>query len=106
MTRTLLVRLTQNRWSGRVSTALRLASVGGQGSDAGWPEILPLCLKTLARTRYSGTKNTALTQSAADGAQPGDAVVHRSISRCRRTRSAIAVATATITSMTMAIAEA
>ena len=35
VTMMLLVRLTQNRRSGRVSTAAMLSSVGGIGSDAG-----------------------------------------------------------------------
>src|SRR5689334_20136307 len=68
---TLLVSDTQNRRSGRVSTAFRLSSVGGQGGDAGEPEILSPGLNAFASTRYSGTKKTALRHVATSGRSHG-----------------------------------
>src|SRR4051812_15382624 len=49
--RTLLANETQNSRSGRVSTAVMLCRVGGQGGDAGDAEIRSPGLKVLASTR-------------------------------------------------------
>src|SRR2546423_10515642 len=67
VTTMLLVRLTQNSWSGRDNTAPMLSRVGGIGRPAGSAEIRSPRLNTLASTRYSGTKNSALTRIAETG---------------------------------------
>src|SRR3954451_18399518 len=67
VTTTLLVRLTQNSRSGRVSTAVMLCSVGGIGSDAGEFAIFGPGLTTLTHTTYSGTKKTAAMTVATSG---------------------------------------
>src|SRR3954451_20058062 len=67
VTTTLLVRLTQNNRSGRLSTAPMLCSVGGIGSDAGDLAIFGPGLMTLTHTTYSGTKKIAATMIATIG---------------------------------------
>src|SRR5207244_8096853 len=69
----LLVRLTQSSWSGRPSTSLRLASVGGIGRLAGLREISSGCLSTLTATTYSGTKNSIDSVIATSGRSHGTA---------------------------------
>src|SRR2546421_4972593 len=70
---TLLVRLTQNRWSGRDITATRLSTVGGIGRDIGLLAMSGPFLITLASTTYSGTKNNAPTTIATTGRSHGKA---------------------------------
>src|SRR5689334_8421258 len=67
VTTTLLVRLTQNSRSGRVSTAEMLCRVGGTGGELGSAVILSPGLKTLTVTKYSGTAKNALMTSATSG---------------------------------------